>query len=150
MKRTPNKQQVRRGFTLLEVLLVLVILGVIAALVVPQLTGSQERAMVMAAKTSIKQLEAKIEHYAIEHDATYPESLDDLVKPLDRDGNPMQAYEKGFPKDPWKQPLNYELTEADDGVGSMVARIWSNGPNKKNDDGDGDDINNWSELEESR
>lgn len=150
MKRSTRTQQKRRGFTLLEVLLVLVILGVIAALVVPQLTGSQERAMIMAAKTSIKQLEAKVEHYAIEHDATYPETLDDLVQPLDRDGRPMRPYEKEYPRDPWKQPFNYELAQADDDAGGFVPRIWSNGPNKRNDDGGGDDINNWSDLEPSR
>jgi general secretion pathway protein G len=149
MKKLSKKKQIRGGFTLLEVLLVLIILGVIAALVVPRLIGSQEKAMVLAAKTSVKQLEAKVEHYAIEHDATYPETLDDLLKPLDTDGNAMKAYEPAFPKDPWKQPMNYELEASDDGIGSMEPRIWSNGPNKKNDDGNGDDINNWSELEES-
>ncbi len=149
MKKQTKTKQNRSGFTLLEVLLVLIILGVIAALVVPQLTGSQERAMVLAAKTNIKQLEAKIELYAIEHDASYPESLDDLLDPLDTDGNAMRPYEKTFPKDPWKQPMNYKLESSSDGVGSMEPRIWSNGPNKKDDDGNGDDINNWSELEES-
>jgi general secretion pathway protein G len=130
----------------LEVLLVLVILGVIAALVVPRLTGSQERAMVMATKTRIKELEAKVEMYAIEHDATYPESLNDLLQPLDRDGQAMKPYETEFPKDAWQQPLNYELAVDQNAAGSVVPRIWSNGPNRQNDNGGSDDLNNWSQL----
>lgn len=138
----------RPGFTLLEVLLVLVILGVIAALVVPRLTGSQERGYIMATQTRIKELEATIELYAIEHDATYPETLDELLNPVDRNGQPMKPYEKEIPKDAWRQPLNYELVASDDATGSMQPRIWSNGPDKTNDDGGNDDINNWSYEEE--
>ena len=137
-----------RGFTLLEVLLVLVILGVIGALVVPRLTGSQERAMVMATKTRIKELEANLGLYAVEHDATYPETLDSLLHPVDRDGKAMQPYEPSLPKDAWDQPLNYELTYDQNAANAPVVKIWSNGPNRKNDNGSGDDVNNWSEHEE--
>jgi general secretion pathway protein G len=140
----------RSGFTLLEVLLVLVILGVIAALVVPRLTGSQERALVMATQTAIKELEAKVELYAIEHDATYPETLDALVNPLDRDGKPMKAYTPEVPRDAWREPLNYELASDDAAVQSLVPRIWSNGPNRQNENGSGDDINNWATTEAAR
>ena len=148
-----NHYQIKRrraGFTLLEVLLVLVILGVIAALVVPNLIGNQERAMIMATKTHIKKLEANLEMYAIEHDARYPESLDDLLNPVDRDGKAMKPYEKGFPKDAWERRLNYELTIDDNAAGAAVLRIWSNGADGQDDDGSGDDINNWDELESSR
>ena len=148
-----NNYQIKRrrtGFTLIEVLLVLVILGVIAALVVPRLTGSQERAMVMATKTRIKQLEAKLELYAIEHNAIYPESLDELLNPVDLDEKPMKPYEKEIPKDEWGQQLNYELTTDDNAGGSAVLRIWSNGVDRQNNDGSGDDINNWDELESSK
>jgi general secretion pathway protein G len=148
MKKQSTKKRNRGGFTLLEVLLVLIILGVIAALVVPQLTGSQQKAMILAAETTIKKLEAKVEFYAVEHESTYPETLDDLLEPVDTDGNVMKPYEKTFPKDPWKQPMNYKLELSTDGSDSMEPRIWSNGPNKKDDDGNGDDINNWAEFEE--
>ena len=141
-RRTP-----RAGFTLIEVLLVLVILGFIAALVVPRLVGSQERAMVMATETRIKTLEAKLELYAVDHQAKYPESLDELMSPVDLQGNPMQPYEREFPKDAWDRPLNYELTTDDSTGGTAMARIWSNGPDGRNDNGSGDDINNWGQQD---
>jgi general secretion pathway protein G len=137
----------RSGFTLMEVLLVLVILGAIAALVVPRLTGSQERALIMATETRIKELEAKLELYAVEHTANYPETLQQLLQPVDLNGQPMKPYETEFPKDAWQQPLNYELTFDSNAAGAAVVRIWSNGPNRQNDKGSGDDINNWTTRE---
>jgi len=142
-----RRQTQPTGFTLMEVLLVLVILGVIASLVVPRLTGSQERALVMATKTGMKELEAKLELYAVEHMATYPETLQQLLEPVDVDGQPMKPYEKEYPKDAWQQPLNYELTFDSNGAGAAELRIWSNGPNRQNDKGSGDDINSWDTRE---
>ncbi len=52
-----HRRKRRRGFTLLEVLLVLAILGVIAAMVVPQLLGSQKKAMIDATRSGIVGLE---------------------------------------------------------------------------------------------
>ncbi|MEO2049299.1 MAG: type II secretion system protein GspG [Pirellulales bacterium] len=142
---TKRRQPQPTGFTLMEVLLVLVILGVIAALVVPRLTGSQERALVMATQNGMKALEAKLELYAVEHMANYPENLQMLLEPVDTDGQAMKPYETEFPKDAWEQPLNYELTFDANAAGAAVLRIWSNGPNRQNDKGSGDDINNWDD-----
>ena len=140
------KRQTRRGFTLLEVLLVLVILGVIAGLVVPRLFGTQERAMVQKTEADIKGLENTLQLYAIDHFATYPETLDDLLQPQDEDGNQMNPYLDNYPRDAWRQPFNYQV-EHDESIagGLQNARIWSNGPNRQNDDGLGDDINNWDD-----
>ncbi|MCA9102785.1 MAG: type II secretion system protein GspG [Pirellulales bacterium] len=149
-KRHDAPARRRGGFTLIEVMLVLVILGVIAALVVPRMLGTQERANIMATKTKISQVEQSIELYAVEHDATHPESLEELVNPVDLNGNAMKPYEREFPKDAWRQNLNYESSVDDNAGGANVARIWSNGPNRRDDGGGGDDINNWSEREESR
>jgi general secretion pathway protein G len=137
----------RGGFTLIEVMLVLVILGVIAALVVPRMMGTQERANILATQTHITQLEAAIGLYAVEHDAAQPESLDDLIHPVDVNGEAMKPYVREVPKDAWRQPLNYESTVDDNAAGALVARIWSNGPNKRDDNGSGDDINNWSDRD---
>ncbi len=133
----------RGGFTLLEVLLVLVILGVLAAFLVPRLTGTQQRAYRKAAEVAIKDLEAKVEMYAVDHDATYPQSLEDLLSPVDRDGKPMAPYLKELPKDPWGRPFNYQV-ETDPNTGQQIVRIWSNGPNGQNENGAGDDIANWN------
>lgn len=137
----------RGGFTLLEVLLVLIILGVIAAVVVPRLLGTQERANVNATRASIHGLAETLELYAVEHDATYPETLDSLLSPVDRNGNAMKPYLNEVPLDPWGQPLNYR-TESDANTGQILVRIWSNGPNRQNEDGSGDDINNWDQTQQ--
>lgn len=147
--QTRQKQQTRRrlrrlGFTLLEVLLVLAILGVIAAMVVPNLLSTQEGAYKDMAKTNIKSLESIIEQYALQHDGTFPESMEDLMSPVDRNGDPMPPYFTEIPRDPWGTPLNYR-PEQDESLGRQVARIWSSGPNRQDDNGSGDDINNWDE-----
>jgi general secretion pathway protein G len=140
-----NRPQRRRGFTLLEVLLVLAILGIIAAMVVPRLIGSQQKANIDLTKASIHGLQKTLDLYAVDHDATYPETLEELLAPTDRDGNQMQPYLDKMPKDSWGEVFHYQA-EADQSRGNMiVVKIWSNGPDRKDDDGSGDDINNWDE-----
>ena len=145
VRKTKNDQPRRRGgFTLLEVLLVLIILGVIAALVVPQLMGTQERANINATRASVHGLEETLKLYSVEHSARPPQTLDDLLHPKDLKGQAMKPYLDEFPKDAWGQALNYDPGSA---AGSNTPRIWSNGPNGQNEDGGGDDINNWSERQ---
>jgi len=122
---------------------VLVILGVIAALVVPRLTGTQQQAYRQAAEVAIKDLQAKIERYAIQHDGTYPQSLEDLLKPVDKNGKPMAPYIEELPKDPWGQVFNYQV-ETDSTTGQVIVKIWSNGPNRQNENGAGDDVTSWN------
>ena len=145
-KRTQTiRPQRRRGFTLLEVLLVLAILGVIAAMVVPRLIGSQHEANIAVTKTSIHALGRTMDLYAVAHDGTYPETIEDLLAPLDRDDQEMQPYLDVIPKDAWGTVIHYEK-EVDQNHGNkIVAKIWSNGPDLKDDAGSGDDINNWDE-----
>jgi general secretion pathway protein G len=146
MKRLRKPTQRRPGFTLIEVLLVLVILGVLAALVVPNLLGTQERANINAAKASIKGLESTLDLYRTEHNATYPQTLNDLLAPKDiSTGQPMRAYLDKVPLDPWGQPLNYEWpnNKVQNSQTALKPAIWSNGPNMQNENGSGDDIGNW-------
>jgi len=144
-----KKRPFRQGFTLLEVLLVLAILGVIAAMVVPQLLGRQQKAMVDTTRTSITNLEQALKMYAIDHDGQYPEgsqeALNSLLQPVDRSGQAMAPYLENLPKDAWGEMLFYEWPNSKSSNGIKPA-IWSAGPNKRNENGSGDDINNWAEL----
>lgn len=142
-----QQQQRRHGFTLLEVLLVLAIIGVIAAMVIPNLLGTQQRAMVDQTKIAIKNLESQLRQYAQDHNGVFPESVDDLINAVDRDGNQMAAYIPEPIKDAWGKPLNYQKPEAADERGIYLARVWSNGPNGQDDDGSPDDVNNWDKPE---
>lgn len=138
----------RRGFTLLEVLLVLAILGVIAALVVPQLLGRQRTANISAARASIQGLESALKMYAVAHDGTFPQggqdALSTLLEPVDRYGKPEEPYLEKTPLDPWGEMLYYEWPNSK-AARSTKPAIWSAGPNRQNEDGAGDDINNWGE-----
>jgi general secretion pathway protein G len=146
--QTQTKRELRRrGFTLLEVLLVLAILGVIAAMVVPRLIGQQEGAMINTTKIGITGLEDALKLYTVDHEGSYPETLEELLAPEDREGNRLPALLPSIPMDAWGNPFSYRV-EADQEVQTMmVARIWSWGPDRQDDDGSGDDINNWDHLE---
>lgn len=139
----------RRGFTLTEVLLVLAILGVIAAMVVPQLLGRQKDALIRATRTSIKGFEDACKQYAIDNSAEFPdkgsdESISLLMNPgQNADGRQISPYLEQVPKDAWGQVLHYEWQNTKVPNASKPA-IWSSGPNKQNEDGSGDDINNWT------
>ncbi len=83
MQRLQRRRDSRGGFTLLEVLIVLAIIGVIAAMVVPRLVAQQKNANIQVTKQSIKGLQSAIEMYAVDHSATFPtggqEILDSLL-----------------------------------------------------------------------
>jgi general secretion pathway protein G len=145
--RAAQTKRRRSGFTLLEVLLVLAILGVIAAMVVPQLLGRQKQANIDASRFSIASLESALDNYAVDHDGEYPQTnpgLEVLIVPQQDDPKWRGPYLKNsndLPKDAWGNPFQYEYPGKNQRVGDK-ADIWSWGPDKTN--GTADDINNWT------
>jgi general secretion pathway protein G len=141
-----SKQTRRRGFTLIEVLLVLAILGVIAAMVVPQLLGRQKQAMIDQTKLSIKSLENTLEFYAKDHDGEFATSAEGLEVLLHQPNNddkwhgPYLKDVKTVPLDAWGKPFHYEYPGQHHPQGT-APDITSNGPDKVQ--GTNDDINNW-------
>lgn len=145
----PGRIPRRSGFTLLEILLVIAILGVLAAIVVPNLIGQQQQAMIDTSKASIDSLESTLQAYAIAHNGQMPqggteEMVSALMQPKNLDGEEMSAYLANKPKDAWGHLLNYRFPGTHQNVESRPD-IWSNGPDGSNDDGSGDDVTNWSE-----
>ena len=140
----------RPGFTLIEVLLVLAILGVIAALVVPNLLGSQQKANINATRLAISAYEDAVQNYAIDHNGRPPQGSAEavnqmLMQPEPIDGRNVDPYFDEQPKDGWGQPLFYQFPATHQTI-STKPDIWSAGPDGANDDGSGDDINNWSTV----
>ena len=106
-------QQRQRGFTLIEIMVVVVILGILAALVVPQVMSRPDQAKVTVAKGDIKAIAAALDMYKLDNFA-YPstqQGLDALVKkpsgtPQPKNWN-RDGYLKRLPKDPWGNDYQY-------------------------------------------
>jgi len=103
----------QRGFTLLEVMVVVVILGILAALVVPKIISRPDEARVIAAKQDIASLMQALKLYRLDNQR-YPTTEQGLqallVKPT---GAPIPlnwkpgGYVERLPRDPWGSPYQY-------------------------------------------
>ena len=133
----------RRGFTLLEVLLVLAILGVIAALVVPRMVGRQKQANIDATKLSIKGLEQALKLYALDHSGEYPttnQGLESLrFPPTNGDRRWKGPYLEMAPVDAWGNSFHYVCPGEHHPESFDISSPGTDGiPNTE------DDITNWS------
>lgn len=144
MKRNEKNRPRRRGgagFTLVEVLLVLIILVIIGSIVVPNLFGAQEKANINATKTQIRAIDGAIDLYRIDM-AKAPSTLDDLREDPSTSSDDSKwsgPYLKAALKpDPWGNEYQY-AAEGKKNTGGYD--IWSYGPDGKN--GTDDDIGNW-------
>ena len=103
----------QRGFTLIEIMVVVVIIGVLGAIVVPQFMSRPDQAKVTAARTDIQAISTALEMYRLDT-FTYPstqQGLQALIKrptgtPVVKNWNP-QGYLKSLPVDPWSTPYQY-------------------------------------------
>ncbi|WP_339731145.1 type II secretion system protein GspG [uncultured Gimesia sp.] len=149
VRQKQQTRQKRHGFTLLEMLIVLGIILVIAAMVVPNLLGSQKKANIKATSASIHNLEQAFKLYAAENNGEYPqggqEQIQLLLEPTSEDGKAADPFLESMPLDAWGQVFQYEYPN--NKAKSTKPAIWSSGPDKKDDNGSGDDVNNWSQTE---
>ena len=108
--RRPDKKKNQRGFTLLELLIVVLILGMLAALVGPRLFGTLGKAKGQVARTQIELLVSALDHFRLDV-GRYPgteEGLEALVTPVEGlEGWSGPYLKRGLPKDPWGKPYVY-------------------------------------------
>lgn len=129
------------GFTLIEVMVVVVILGILAAVVVPNIMNKPDEARVSKAKQDVRALEAALNAYKLDN-YDYPSTEQGLAALVKKpSGNPPAKhwngpYVKKVPMDPWHNPYQY----MNPGVHGDID-IFSTGKNVNSPD---DDIGNWN------
>ncbi len=137
------------GFTLIEVMVVVVILGILASIIIPKIMDKPDQARVVKAKQDIQAIQSALEIYRLDN-YVYPttdQGLDALVtKPSSNPPPPhWSQYLQRLPIDPWGHPYIY-LNPGSHGT----VDIWSYGADgQPGGDGINADIGNWNLDENS-
>jgi len=140
-RKIDDPRGVEKGFTLVEMLLVLVILATLAAIVVPKFAGRTEQANVTAAVTQISNFETVLDAFEIDN-GFYPRGSDGLraliEEPRDAKNWRGPYLKQDIPNDPWGNAYIYECPGKHNDRGYD---IMSMGPDGRV--GGDDDITNW-------
>ncbi|MGL6071791.1 type II secretion system major pseudopilin GspG [Craterilacuibacter sp.] len=135
------------GFTLIEIMVVIVILGILAALVVPKLMGRPDEARAVAAKQDINAMGQALKLYRLDN-MRYPSTEQGLkalsekpaAAPLPKNWKPG-GYLERLPLDPWGNPYQYTSP----GTHGEID-IWSLGADgEPGGEGADGDIGNWQQ-----
>jgi len=144
MKRTTMLRQ--GGFTLIEVMVVVVILGVLAAIVVPKIMDRPDTARIVKAKQDIRALEAALNLYKLDN-YVYPSTDQGLEALIRKPGGSPEApnwktggYLDRLPKDPWGR--DYQFLSP--GVHGDVDIMSYGADGRPGGDGVNADIGNWN------
>ena len=128
------------AFTLIELLLVLVILGILAAIVVPKFAGRTEQARQAAAQTQIANFGTALDAFEVDN-GYYPKGrngLNELVQAPRDAQNWKGPYLKDIPIDPWGKPYVYQAPGKHNSSSYDLASIGPDG--RENTE---DDVTNW-------
>jgi general secretion pathway protein G len=134
-------QKSRSAFTLVEILLVVTIIGILAALVIPRIAGTGERARVTAAQADINGgIKSALGQYEVDN-GYYPKSLQDLIQQPSNAKNWHGPYfdPPQLPIDPWGNPYVYYYPGKHNQTSYDLLSV---GPDGK--EGTDDDIGNWA------
>jgi general secretion pathway protein G len=137
LNASPRTNRSQAGFSLAELMVVIVILGLLATLVVPNVMKQLFTANTAVAKQDISAISQAVQNFAIEHAGKYPERLEDLITP-DENGH-KYLDRQSVPKDPWKNEYVYEAPQS--GQGFKVICYGRDGqPGGEGEDSDIDNV----------
>lgn len=140
------KSMANRGFTLIEIMVVVVILGILAAFVVPRVMDRPDAARVAKVHNDIRAIEAALNMYRLDN-FHYPSTQQGLQALVSRPtGQPeprnyaREGYLPGLPRDPWGNPYQY----LNPGTRGTID-VWSWGANgQPGGEGINAEIGNWN------
>ena len=127
------------AFTLIEIMVVVVILGILAATIIPQFMGTTQDAKISAAKSQVAELESALERFNLHMDRypTTEEGLQVLVTAPAGDEQKWRGpYVKKLRVDPWGNPFQYACPGTHN---PSNFDVWSKGA----DGQDANEIGNW-------
>jgi general secretion pathway protein G len=133
-----------RGFTLIEIMVVVVIIGLLAAMIVPKVMGNVDKARVAKAKQDIQSIETALTMYKLDN-FNYPTSEEGLKALVQKPDDPnVQNWREGgylqhLPNDPWGHPYQYQVPPTHGGDYDL----YSFGPGQPGQS-DNADIGNWN------
>jgi general secretion pathway protein G len=142
---TLHRAGLSRGFTLIEIMVVVVILGILAAVIVPRLTDKPDEARVVKARSDIRQLESALEMYKLDN-FYYPSTQQGLRALVEKpSGDPparnwRSGYVSRLPADPWGN--EYQYLQPGNKGNFDVFTLGADG--KPGGDGVDADIGNWN------
>jgi len=140
----PSRSRRAGGFTLIEIMVVIVILGVLAAIAVPRIMSKPDEARVKAAQTEIAQLLQALDLYRLDNQR-YPTTEQGLMALATRPATEpvpanWKAYLKQAPADPWGRPYQY----LNPGVKGEIDVFSLGADGQPGGEGVDADIGNWS------
>lgn len=142
----PYARHRHAGFTLIEIMVVVVILGILAAVVVPRIMNRPDEARAVKAKQDIRVLEGALNLYKLDN-FSYPttqQGLDALVTKPSGEPEPRNykpgGYVQKLPRDPWGNPYQY----LQPGVKGEIDIFSLGRDNKPGGEGPDTDIGNWN------
>jgi general secretion pathway protein G len=143
MNQAPLARRRSRGFTLLELMVVIVIIGVLAALIAPKVLENVDRAKITAAQADISSLMNALKMYKLDN-GRYPsgdQGLQALVSKPSTGTMPgnWRSYLDKLPDDPWHHPYQY----ANPGVHGEIDVFSMGADGQAGGDGNDADIGSW-------
>jgi general secretion pathway protein G len=137
----------RVGFTLIEILVVITVIGLLAALVGPRILGRVSEAKSATAKAQLEMLSVALDNYRLDN-GSYPtteQGLAALQEKPSRDPAPLNwrgpYLKRGIPADPWGRPYVYRSPGEHDPGGNDLSSLGKDG--QPGGDGENADITSW-------